>query len=136
MVSNQKRMRYVSDDASSSDEDSYEDFDYPLKKENEIFEQVSQRTRRKPRCTSKNALMARENRLKKKLYVHKLEKEVTDLKNDNKKLTSVIKEQSNLVMELNREVKYLKSVIANSGDIKKLIRNIHNTTDTTRRRKK
>ncbi|XP_057656088.1 uncharacterized protein LOC130893761 isoform X1 [Diorhabda carinulata] len=133
MVSNQKRMRYVSDDASSSDEDSYEDFDYQSKKEypnfqNDMFEQMSQRTRRKPRCMSKNALIARENRLKKKLYINKLEKEVTNLKNDNKNLTSVINKQSNLVMELKREIKYLKSVIANSGDIKNLIRNIHNTT--------
>lgn len=145
MVSNGKRMRYVSENFTSSEEDSYEERDYQSKKEvrssidssssnfsckTSTFQNFNsmENPRRKPRCSSKNALMARENRLRKKMYVNKLEKEVTLLKNENKKLTAVTRNQSLLVVDLQKELKYLKSIIANSSDIKNLIRNIHNST--------
>lgn len=84
--------------------------------------------KRKPTSFSKNALIARENRLRKKMYVSKLEDNVTSLKKDNKKLGLIIDQQSSVISELRREVKYLKSVISNSSDISRLIRNIHQSS--------
>lgn len=83
---------------------------------------------RTPKCFSKNALMARENRLKKKMYIKTLETQVASLSDENKKLSQVAHNQSSLVDELKNEVKYLKSVLANSEDIGKLIRAINSST--------
>ncbi|XP_028149009.1 uncharacterized protein LOC114342403 isoform X3 [Diabrotica virgifera virgifera] len=130
MVSTGKRLPYVCNKMSSSDEESSEEFDYKYQNENIVCGETDSTNRgRKPRCLSKNAQMARENRLRKKLYVNKLEKEVMALRNDNKKLNSILKNQSSIIKELKQEKKYLSSVIANSADIKSLIRNIHTSTD-------
>lgn len=86
------------------------------------------RPKRVPKVFSKNALMARENRVKKKLYVENLERQVQKLKDENKKYSKVVENQSFFINELKNEVKYLKSVIANSADISKLIRNVSDST--------
>ncbi|CAG9860830.1 unnamed protein product [Phyllotreta striolata] len=138
MVSNIKRMRYVSENLTSSEDESSDQQYFAevrngtsSKNNDYLYEpnfqdaNLHERRSRKPRCLSKNALLARENRLKKKMYVRKLEQEVSSLKSDNKKLATVVKNQSLFVADLKKEVKYLKSVISNSGDIKNLIRNIH-----------
>lgn len=91
-------------------------------------EYLEKKPKRQPKCFSRNALMARENRLKKKLYIQNLEKEVSSLKGDNKNLVGVVENQSFLISELKKEVKYLKSVLANSSDISRLIRNINQGT--------
>ncbi|XP_072382985.1 CREB/ATF bZIP transcription factor-like isoform X2 [Diabrotica undecimpunctata] len=127
MVSTGKRLPYVSIKMSSSDDESSEELDY--QNENIVCGETDAISRRKPRCLSKNAQMARENRLRKKLYLNKLEREVLSLRNDNKKLNSILKNQSLIIKDLKQEKKYLNSVIANSGDIKNLIRNIHTSTD-------
>ncbi|CAG9815736.1 unnamed protein product [Phaedon cochleariae] len=125
MVTNPKRMKYVFDkDEISSEEDSLDDYE----DENYQPTQNLRGSGRKPKCFSKNALMARENRLKKKLYVMKLEKEVSSLKVENKSITSVIHRQSQLLTDLKKEVKYLRSVIANSKDIGNLIKSINRST--------
>ncbi|XP_072382983.1 uncharacterized protein [Diabrotica undecimpunctata] len=126
MVSTGKRLPYVSIKMSSSDDESSEELDY--QNENIVCGETDAISRRKPRCLSKNAQMARENRLRKKLYLNKLEREVLSLRNDNKKLNSILKNQSLIIKDLKQEKKYLNSVIANSGDIKNLIRNIHTST--------
>lgn len=73
--------------------------------------------------------MARENRLKKKMYVTNLEDKVAGLKSENKKLSDLVASQSNTINECQKQVKYLQSVIANSEDIRKLIRTINVNTD-------
>lgn len=83
---------------------------------------------KKSRCTSKNALMARENRKRKKLYVQNLENEVTKLKGSKRQLNTILHNQSLIISELQNEIKYLKSVLANSSDISNLIKNIRNST--------
>lgn len=89
---------------------------------------LERKSKRQPKVFSRNALMARENRLKKKMYIQNLEKEVSSLKSDNKKMGGVLENQSFLISELKREVKYLKSVLANSSDLSRLIKNIHQGT--------
>lgn len=86
------------------------------------------RPTRQPKCFTKNAMMARENRLKKKIYIESLEREVAALKNENKKIASLVENQSFLIGELRKEIRYLKSILANSADISRLIRSIHEST--------
>lgn len=83
---------------------------------------------RTPKCFTKNALMARENRLKKKMYINSLETQVACLKSDNKKLVHTVDSQAITIDELKKEVKYLKSILANSEGIGKLIRAINSST--------
>ncbi|KAK9730781.1 Basic region leucine zipper [Popillia japonica] len=85
---------------------------------------------RQPKCFTKNAVMARQNRLRKKKYVQDLESQVSKLKHENKSLSSILNNQSKLIVELRRELKYTKSVLANSSDISKLLRLINNNTGT------
>lgn len=89
---------------------------------------TKRRPTRQPKCFSKNAMMARENRLKKKMYIESLEKEVAALKAENKKIASLLENQSFLISDLRKEIRYLKSILANSADISKLIRSIHQNT--------
>lgn len=146
MVSNPKRMKYVDDidykGATSTEDESCDDDYSPnrtVRSKSKFvvnpssslydFQQCSQTRRgRKPKCFSKNALLARENRLKKKAYLAQLESSVESLKKENKKLSTVVDDQSYLIAELKKEMKYLKSVIANSSDISRLIRNINQSS--------
>ncbi|RZB39209.1 bZIP 1 domain containing protein [Asbolus verrucosus] len=124
MVSNSKRMKYVSENefSSSAEDDVETSFDDDYSQQNRKKSNV------KPKWLSKNAIMARENRLKKKLYVTNLENEVGRLKTENENFTKVIENQSLLIADLKKEIKYLKSVIANSSDIGNLIKSIHRNT--------
>lgn len=142
-----KRHRNISESAEGSSSDEYEPYRSPrlARKKirmtdgansnispwntNKTMEGcVEKKPKRQPKCFSRNALMARENRLKKKIYIENLEKEVAYLKNENKKMSGVMENQSFLISELRKEIKYLKSVLANSPDISKLIKCIqHNT---------
>lgn len=141
-----KRLRYEKDTPTTSEDEICEETDYNSRDEvrsdnkynhkyltfdfqNEMPRKLSQnRPKRKPTCFSKNALMARENRLKKKIYVSNLERSVANLRKDNKKFSLIIDNQSSLILDLKKEIKYLKSVIANSSDISTLIRNIHHSS--------
>ncbi|VEN40048.1 unnamed protein product [Callosobruchus maculatus] len=128
MVSKGKRNKY---ELSSSEDESIEDHcDDPGYVPNmDIKTTTRTSTRgRKPKCFTKNAMMARENRLKKKMYISKLEQDVDLLRKENKNLTAVVDNQSMLISDLRKEVKYLKSVIANSSDIGCLIRAINQNT--------
>lgn len=143
MVSNAKRMKYVSDnenDFSSSEIESGDDSDSKhvsgfrgkvgrkLIKNLQYDNKPTRRPTRTPKSFSRNALIARENRLKKKIYMEKLEKEVNSLKMENKKLSTVVDNQSFLIGDLKKQVKYLKSVISNSADISRLLSNIRQNT--------
>ncbi|XP_044766411.1 uncharacterized protein LOC123322537 isoform X2 [Coccinella septempunctata] len=86
------------------------------------------KSNRKPKCFSKNAEMARQNRLKKKIHLAKLEKKVEILKKEKNDLTNIIDRQSTMLYDLKKEVRYLKGVLANSSDIRTLVKNIHATT--------
>jgi len=140
MVSN--RNRYVSE---STSDDETADMEYlpnnqvfgtnvnslvPAISNMSVFAQAKppRKPTRTPKCFSKNALMARENRLKKKMYITTLENQVSALKNDNKKLSQMVDSQAETIEEMKKEVKYLKSILANSEGIGKLLRAINTST--------
>lgn len=83
---------------------------------------------RKAKSYNRNALMARENRMKKKLYVENLEQSVEKIRNENKKLSSILDNQSTVISDLRKELKYLKNVLANSSDIGRLLKCINQNT--------
>ncbi|XP_066151209.1 CREB/ATF bZIP transcription factor-like isoform X2 [Euwallacea fornicatus] len=120
MVSN--RNRYVSE---STTDDETADMEYLPN--NQI--KPPRKPTRTPKCFSKNALMARENRLKKKMYINSLEQQLSVLRNENKKLSDNVNSQASTIEELRNEVKYLKSILANSEGIGKLIKAINLCTD-------
>lgn len=84
-----------------------------------------QPTRRpNPKIFNRNALMARENRKKKKQHLETLERNVENLKDENKTLRLKLQKRSTMVHKLRDEGLYLKSVIANKTSIMTLLRTI------------
>ncbi|XP_050303728.1 uncharacterized protein LOC126741380 [Anthonomus grandis grandis] len=124
MVSN--RYRYASE--STSDDETIGDMDYSPHAQQQQQQKPGRRPTRTPKCFTKNALMARENRLKKKMYITNLEQQVSSLQKDNKKLSHTVSKQQATIDELTNEVKYLKSILANSEGIGRLIRAINAST--------
>ncbi|KAJ8952998.1 hypothetical protein NQ318_015358 [Aromia moschata] len=107
MMSDSKRMRYVSEeDPSTSEEESHEDKNCGPTSKNELRKMRSQTPGKKQKCFNKNALLARENRLKKE------NSNISSLRKENKSLSKIVDNH----------------VIANSSDISLLIRNIHQST--------
>lgn len=106
----------------------YSQFKMATEDEEENIKEYQNCSARKRKCFSKNALMARENRLKKKIYVQNLEKSLEKHKNLNKKLYSCINNQSVVINKLNKEIKYFKSILVNSQSIGKLLRCINENT--------
>lgn len=77
-----------------------------------------------PKISNRNALLARENRRRKKEHVENLEKEVDELKECNGKIRKVLKKKCKLVDQLTRERNYLKSVIANRTGIMAVLKSV------------
>ncbi|XP_045461972.1 uncharacterized protein LOC123672052 isoform X1 [Harmonia axyridis] len=130
-----KRVRYEtknkfeSIDSSEGSDDNYNLNQLEDSSDPEVaIEALNYQSRRKPKCFSKNAQMARQNRLKKKIHLAKLEKKVEILKKEKNDLNNIIHAQSNKLSELKKEVRYLKGVLVNSSDIRTLVRNIHEST--------
>uniref|UniRef100_A0A1B0CWF5 Uncharacterized protein n=1 Tax=Lutzomyia longipalpis TaxID=7200 RepID=A0A1B0CWF5_LUTLO len=69
-----------------------------------------------PNVFNRNALMARENRKKKKELMEQLEREVIELREKSKKLHRNLFKQSAVIKNLKQERKYLHSVIANQTE--------------------
>lgn len=77
-----------------------------------------------PKISNRNALLARENRRRKKEHVEHLEKEVDELKECNGRIRKVLKKKCKLVEQLTRERNYLKSVIANRTGIMAVLKSV------------
>ena len=77
----------------------------------------------------KNAVAARQNRIKKKKYVEELEKEHSALKTENVILKTRCREFQTKAQKLQAEVHYLKSVLANDSVLASLISNIPQVPD-------
>lgn len=73
---------------------------------------------------SKNALLARENRLKKKRYINGLEENLSAAKKENQYLVDKLKEKDSTIDELQKEILYFKSILANVQEISGLIKTI------------
>jgi len=76
------------------------------------------------RNMSKNAVLARENREKKKRYIQGLERTVHDLSAKNKNLMHTCKTMHSTVTDLHREVSYLRGVIENQSELARLLKHI------------
>lgn len=77
-----------------------------------------------PQIFNRNALMARENRMKKKQHLETLEHDVDSLKQENQSLRKLLKQRSTMVYKLRDERLYLKSIIANKTSIMSLLKTI------------
>lgn len=75
---------------------------------------------------TRNAIIARENRSKKKRYEESLKAAVLQLANENIQLKRRCQEKSNSIDTLVSEVTYLRGVLANSTALSILLRNIPN----------
>lgn len=69
------------------------------------------------KISNRNALLARENRKRKKEMMDSMEKTIDDLQVHNRKLQKIMKIKDSQTMKLEQEVRYLKSVIANRTEI-------------------
>lgn len=125
----------VSSDSDDSDESEYESRNNERLKINGIGRPKNKNLiremklpTRQPHCFTKNAIMARRNRLKKKQYLEELECQITKLKQENSSLSSILSQQSSLITQLRKEVKYMKSILANNQDISNLLKLINHNT--------
>lgn len=74
--------------------------------------------------TNRNALLARENRKRKKEEMEQLQNENAELEAENRKLIKVMKKKDAQLAKLVQEIKYMKSVIANRTTIGSLLKSI------------
>lgn len=84
---------------------------------------------------SKNAVLARENRRKKKEYVTSLEQQIRELDADKTTLQSKLTNAECQVTDLQQEVEYLKSVIANETTIGSLLKHIPSAVDISMKKR-
>lgn len=127
--------------ASSSDEKEVGDVNFKRncktllrsnREENMVFsnntvEQTHRRGRgpSKRPCLNRNALLARENRLRKKAYLEKIENTLSYYEKENKKLVYTIQKQGKDIKRLTGEIAYLKSVLHNNTAITALLKTIN-----------
>ncbi|XP_058974203.1 uncharacterized protein LOC101899891 isoform X2 [Musca domestica] len=74
-----------------------------------------------PKVYNRNALLARENRRKKKLYLESLEREVQEARLANRNLVKALKRQISLTKKLEQRTKYYQNIIANKAEISSLL---------------
>lgn len=77
-----------------------------------------------PKVSNRNAIMARENRRKKKEHMEVLQKTVEDTQIENRKLKKMLSIRNNTISKLTQESLYLRSVLANKTEIMSLLRTI------------
>lgn len=77
---------------------------------------------------SKNAQLARENRLKKKRYINGLENSLSTAKKENETLVKQLSERDEIIEKLQKEIVYFKSILANVQEISSLITTIQQDT--------
>jgi hypothetical protein len=82
---------------------------------------------RSEKSMNKNAIIARENREKKKQYVKQLEIDIEDVKLQNVDLQLKLETKSKQCASMQKEIQYLRNVLANQTGISALLKNIHET---------
>lgn len=119
-------------DSNGSYIDSEDDCEYqPSSKRTRTITNVSnngiqRRPTRVPnlKIQNRNALLARENRKRKKEMMDSLENTVENLQTHNKKLQKLVKLKDAQTLKLEQEVRYLKSVIANRTEIVSVLKSL------------
>ena len=94
---------------------------------NTAFGQSYERRRADQLCMTKSAIAARENRMKKKGFVHSLNSSVQMLTSENSNLNRQVSCLKDKVNALQTEVLYLKGVLKNESSLASLLQNIHTT---------
>lgn len=115
--------------------DSEEDNEYMPAKRARTFSNVEDRVKVQRRPTrvpnlkiqNRNAILARENRLRKKILMDELEKSNEELQAENRKLQKMMKFKDRKNEELTKEVRYLKSVISNRTEIVAVLKSLPKT---------
>lgn len=97
--------------------------------ENDVNKCSSKTRRRGSKCESKNAVMARLNRLKKKKYVADLEDRNAKLEAENGFLKKALAKRVKEVSSLKKESVNLRSVIKNSTEIGSLLQCVQRNTN-------
>jgi hypothetical protein len=130
--SDDESSQYGSLSNSGSYYDSDDDHEYqPQIKRNKTFANVESSTQRKPTrvpdpsVKNRNALLARENRQRKKMEMQNLEEKVAKLQEENRKLHKIMKSKDVKVAKMADEVKYLRSILNNSKEIVSVIKSIN-----------
>lgn len=80
-----------------------------------------------PKVFNRNALLARENRRKKKEEMEKMEAKFNVIKSENKHMKDLMKQQGIIIKKLTSEKIYLRSVISNRTEILSLLKTIKPT---------
>lgn len=75
-----------------------------------------------PKVSNRNAIMARENRRKKKEHMEVLQKTVEETLTENRKLKKMLSIRNNTITKLTQESLYLRSILANKTEIMSLLR--------------
>lgn len=84
--------------------------------------------KRQGKCLSRNAVIARMNRIKKKNYIASLEKDVAQYKSECNSMKGTMAMQTKTIQTLRNEVNYLKNVLANSKEISLLLKTVKDST--------
>ncbi|XP_076758064.1 uncharacterized protein LOC143427650 isoform X2 [Xylocopa sonorina] len=138
-MSGKQRESNVKWESSTEEEDAYESkYNMRIREslrnakqsaaaENEINAEPRKRGRgpSKRPCLNRNALMARENRLRKKAYLEKIENKLSFYQQENKNLVNLIRKQGIHIKQLSGEVAYLRSVLNNNTSITALLKTIN-----------
>lgn len=101
----------------------------------EVGHKIERKPTRVPnlKISNRNALLARENRKRKKELMETLEKDVDILHDKNRRLHKIIKTQDSQMKKLEKEINYLKSVLKNHTEIVQILKSLshapprHNT---------
>lgn len=80
------------------------------------------------KCLSRNAIIARNNRIKKKNYITNLEKDVLQYKTECSNMKGTLAMQTKMIQTLRNEVQYLKNVLANSKEISLILKTVKDST--------
>lgn len=75
-----------------------------------------------PKISNRNAIMARENRRRKKEHMEELEKTVDEVQTENKKLRKMVQVRNSKITKLTQESLYLRSILANKTEIMSLLK--------------
>lgn len=99
------------------------------KESEKMMRQLQRRPTRRPdpKVFNRNALMARENRQRKKQQMENMEQQMQIIKDQNRQLKKIAKQQGTLITKLTNEKSYLRSVISNKTEILQLLKTIKPT---------
>lgn len=101
-----------------------------LSSNDDLFRNVTTKIQRmptrrpNPKVSNRNALMARENRRKKKEHLENLQKNVHETQHENKKLKKMLRIRNATIAKLTQESLYLRSILANKTEIMSLLKTI------------